>query len=204
MALRTKVTSGQGNGDFARCPVGNHPAVCVAVIGAGTHSESFQGAPPEDKEKVVLVWEVEADDEDGTAKRFHILKDFTLSGHEKSALRQLLAGWFPAKKWTDGDEIDLPGLASKPCLLTVDESKSGYPKVKSAAPLVKGMTPLKPSVTPLVWDIEEDDFAVLQKASWLPYIWGEPLHVYAGRASGQVERQLTEDGEPTGGDEIPF
>lgn len=180
MALKATKTSGSGGGDFERCPLGNHPAVCVAVIGAGTHTQSFPGKDSKDEVKVILVWEVEADDEDGNAKRFFILKDFNLYMSEKANLYKLISGWFPTKKIADGDEVDLTKLLKQPCLLTVVESKSGYPQIDAAKPLVKGMKPLPPSVTPLLYDIETGE--EYPAPAWVPYIWGRPMQDYLAEA----------------------
>lgn len=188
MALKTKVSSG-GGGDFERCPVGNHPAVCVAVLGAGTRTEQFQGDPAKDVSKLVLVWEAEADGEDGQSKRYFIPKEYTISLNEKAALRKLLEGWFPQRKLNEGEEVDLARLAGQPCLLTVVD-KNGYPRVDSARPLVKGMTPLAANVKTLVWDV--DGGTPPPKDAWLPYVWGKPMadylrecHELGGKGAGQ-------------------
>lgn len=180
MALRTTAKTGSA-GDFKRCPVGNHPAVCVAVIGAGTHTQQFPGKPARDEEKVIFVWEVEADDpESGQAARFHILKDYNLyftvtSKGNKSNLRQLVEGWFPSKTFAEGEDVDLTKLKGQPCLLAVVE-KDGYPRMDSAKPLVKGMKAIKPSVEPFAWDV--GDGTDYPSPEWVPYIWGKPMLDY--------------------------
>lgn len=195
MGLKAKATTG-GGGDFERCPVGNHPAVCAAVIGAGTHTQQFQGKPPKDEEKVIIVWEVEADDpQTKESKRYFILKDYNLYFNEKSNLRKLVEGWFPAKKFSDGEDVDLTKLAGKACLLTVAE-KDGYSRVDAAKPLVKGMAALKPSVPAFTWDV--GDGTPYPSPAWVPYIWGKPMADYireSHEVGGGKDRPLTEDGE---------
>ncbi len=176
MALKATKKSGNGGGDFERCPLGNHPAVCVAVIGAGTHTQQFQGKEPKDEAKLIFVWEVEADNEAGQAAKFFILKDFNLYFNEKSNLFKLVAGWFPNRKFADDEDVDFSKLLKQPCLLNVTESRNGYPMVDSAKPLIKGMAPLKPTVTPFVFDIETGE--EYGAPAWVPYIWGKPMHEY--------------------------
>jgi hypothetical protein len=176
MALKATKKSGSGGGDFVRCPVGNHPAVCVAVIGAGTHTQQFAGKEPKDEAKLIFVWEIEADGEDGKTGRFFILKDFNLYFNEKSNLFKLVSGWFPARKFVDDEDVDFARLIKQPCLLNVTESKNGYPVVDSAKPVIKGMTALKPSVTPFVYDVESGE--EYPAPAWVPYIWGKPMQDY--------------------------
>lgn len=67
-------------------PSGLQPAVCVDAIDIGE-----QDSPWGPKEKVIIVWELEATDSRG--ERFLLQKRYTKSLHKKSNLRQDLERW---------------------------------------------------------------------------------------------------------------
>ena len=52
-----KQTAASSGGDYENAPVGNHPAVLVAMIDIGTHEEDYQGAKKQTR-KIYLAWEL--------------------------------------------------------------------------------------------------------------------------------------------------
>src|SRR5215471_5842557 len=80
-------------------PAGTHHGVCCDVQNLGL----VQGAWGP-RNKVRLVWQIAQIDE-ATGKRFELARLYTLSLHERSALRQDLERW-RGRKFTD-QELDL-------------------------------------------------------------------------------------------------
>ena len=189
----------KGGGDFAPVPAGTHPAALAALVDIGTHEESFQGKS-KDVRKLVLVWEVEAEN-----ARQYVARDYTLSFGEKSNLRQLVEKW-RGKAFAEGEPFDLDALPGKPCLLSVSHkvaqgSGNTYARVDGASALVKGMAALKPTHPPLLWSVEDNDDALALAAEWLPYLRGRPLSEVVKDSAewkGKVPAGVPD------GDEMPF
>jgi hypothetical protein len=127
---------------FEPCPQGSQQAVCVDVIDRG-ELETPWGI----KHKVDIVWQSAELME--TAKPFLVTKRYTLSLHEKSALRHDLQGW-RGREFTDAElaGFDLESVLGVNCILTVIHKKGSkggtFANVNSIAPLMKGQTKLKP------------------------------------------------------------
>ena len=175
--------SGDGNGNFEIPEPGNHVAAFVGLIDLGSHEQSFEGNSTGYKRRVFLVWELLAENrKDG--KPFFLGREFTLSDHEKSALRQWFEKWRCAK-YKAGEKFD-PSLAlGNTCVLTVahksnrDGSRT-YALVENIGAVPKGLAaPRKPSITPLAWQIpyaaEERAKATPPANEWLPFSYGQPL-----------------------------
>src|SRR5579859_3411511 len=104
-------------GDFEIPPAGNHPAVLIAMIDLGTHTEDFQGKQTE-AHKVFLVWELTEEKCAGYNRNHVIGRDYTLSLHEKAGLRKMLEGW-RGRKYNTGEEINVSKVLGQPCFLNV-------------------------------------------------------------------------------------
>jgi hypothetical protein len=112
--------------------------------------------------KVRLRWELSDEIMEGDdAKPFSISKTYTLSLHEKAALRHDLEAW-RGKAFT-AEELkgfELKKLMGAPCQLTVvhETGKNGntYANVKAISPLAKGMTPPPEAQNGLVYYEVED------------------------------------------------
>lgn len=199
-----------GGGDFTPVAAGTYPAVLVALLDIGTYRETFQGQKPKDVRKLVLAWELEADD-----GRYFIGRDYTLSLADKAHLRALVEKW-RGKSLGDDEEFDLEKLVGKPCLLSVShkEAKTSgntYARVDGAAALMKGMTAIKPTHKPFAWSVE--DGSAFPDHEWIPYLRGEPLaevvkqcHERTGRKSEADDPNREEDPQAVGAsaNEIPF
>jgi hypothetical protein len=128
---------------FAAAPEGLHAAVCVDVVNLGIVQGAY-GA----KHKVRIVWQLDAmDDEHG--RRFDVARVYTLSLHERAALRKDLESW-RGKKFTEVelDGFDLEKLigASAQVQVTHDLGDDGtiYANVSTVVPPVKGAPKLVP------------------------------------------------------------
>ena len=91
--------------------------------------------------KVRIVWQIDADREDG--KPFRVSKRYTASLHEKATLRKDLESW-RGRPFTSQEleGFDLENLLSIPCLVNIiHEKKNGqtYANVASIMGLPKSM-----------------------------------------------------------------
>lgn len=125
-----------GGGNFTPLepvPQGNHVGILYQIIELGTVEEEYQGETKH-QYKVQLTWELSdilnefEDKETGepVSKPRVISKDYTLSAHEKSALRLMLESW-RGKKFSDDEaaEFDLTKLLGKPCMVNVSHTIKG-------------------------------------------------------------------------------
>ena len=151
-----------GGGGYTIAPAGQHRARCFAVIDLGTQKVEWQGQTKM-QHKVRLRWELSDEIMDGDdAKPFSISKTYTLSLHEKAALRHDLEAWrgkaFPAEELKG---FELKKLLGAPCQLTVvhepgKNNGSTYANVKAISPLAKGMTAPPEAQNALVYYEVED------------------------------------------------
>jgi len=123
MPLIVKEPEG-GSGDFEPrepVPAGVHAAICYSVYDLGTHSSEYAGQVRERRE-VLIMWELPdvRIDIDGKDLPKALSKRFTLSLHEKAALRHMLQGW-RNKQFTPQElaGFDLEKLLGVPCQLQV-------------------------------------------------------------------------------------
>lgn len=132
-------------GNFIPAPAGTHAAVCVDVVDMGLLEVNF-GGKKKTQHKIRLVWQIEEDMEDG--KPFIVQKRYTLSLHEKAALRKDLESW-RGRAFTSQEleGFDVEVLIGIPCLLNVIHAvKDGstYANVSAIMKLPKGMNAPQP------------------------------------------------------------
>ncbi len=135
-----------GGKEFTPAPGGVHAAVCCDVVDLGVLEVIYSGKTKK-QHKIRIVWQIEQNMEDG--KPFIVQKRYTLSLHEKAALRADLESW-RSKPFTE-DELhgfDVESVIGAPALLNVvPEMKDGkvYANIKSLMRLPKtGFTVLTP------------------------------------------------------------
>ena len=75
---------------FESAPPGTYGAVCTRVIDLGTQPVQWEGETKHQR-KVSIQWELDENMPDG--RPFVINRKFTVSMHEKAALRIFLKGW---------------------------------------------------------------------------------------------------------------
>lgn len=129
---------------YAQAPEGLHTAVCVDVVNLGIVAGAY-GA----KHKVRIIWQLDAIDEEH-GRRFDVARVYTLSLHERAALRKDLESW-RGKKFTDVEldgRFDLEKLlgVNAQVQVTHDLSDDGatYANVTTVVPPVKGAPRLVP------------------------------------------------------------
>jgi hypothetical protein len=77
-------------GSFTPAPEGQHRAVCCDVVDLGMVTSQWEGQT-RTAHKVRLVFQIDEPMDDG--RPFMVSQQFTLSLHEKAALRKFLEGW---------------------------------------------------------------------------------------------------------------
>lgn len=128
---------------YTPAPEGLHNACCVDVVDLGIVQGTY--GP---KHKVRLVWQLDLVDED-RGRRFDVARVYTLSLHERAALRKDLESW-RGRKFTDLelDGFDLERLISVPAQVQVthDLGDDGtlYANVSTVIPPAKGAPKLVP------------------------------------------------------------
>lgn len=152
------------NGGGQTVPAGTHVARCYQIIHIGTIPDTFQG---EDRlvDKVRLVFELPLETADfGKGEQpFSIGRDFTLSMHEKSALRAFVQSWLgEALSDSDAAKFNLGTMIGKEAMVSVMHRTANtgrtYADLKGASPLVKGMTCPPQVNASFVLDFENEDF----------------------------------------------
>lgn len=118
---------------------GTYLSRCIQVIDLGTQ---YSRAYDKESRKVMIRWELPSETTEETPGVVSAI--YTMSLHEKSALRKMLEGW-RSKKFSDTElkGFDLTKLVGLPCLITIvhDTGANGntYANVGTVAALPKGM-----------------------------------------------------------------
>ncbi len=126
---------------FAPAPAGTHAAVCCDVVDLGVVETTWQGQTKR-KHMVRVYWQLAEPRDDG--KPFLVTKRYTLSLHEKAALRHDLESW-RGRAFTDAEaeRFDVEALISVGCYLNVMHKKGTngdtFANVAAIMPLPKGM-----------------------------------------------------------------
>lgn len=209
MALKGKASSGKGDGgDFELLDADTYEARLAAVVDLGEHDTNF-GC----KRQVALFWElIGPERKDG--KPWVVFRRYTLSFNEKATLRKDLEAW-KRGTYSDGADIDLYKFLGQPWSVEITHSTSGektYANVGKvgAVPKAREKQVQLGTHKPFAFDCEEDDFSVVEDASWLPFVYGEKVAdlVALGvrNLKGTVADHRTPETVPPSGDEeeIPF
>lgn len=147
---------------YRPCPAGTWPARCVQLVDLGTQQSTFEGQTRTAR-KVLVGFEVcdpEARRDDGAP--FVVSKRFTLSLHEKSALRAFLQSW-RGKPFTPEElrGFDLTTLLGVPCLLgVVNVEKDGrtYANISSCMRVPKNMPAPAGELEPAHFDLSNPNW----------------------------------------------
>lgn len=130
-------------------PSGNYIARCYQMLQIGTVEEVVMGAV-KTLNKVRIGWELPTElkvfNTEKGEQPFVISKEFTLSMHEKSNLRKLLASW-RGKDFTEDEakSFDITKLLSVPCMLNVihkpakSDPTKVYEEISNVSPMPKGV-----------------------------------------------------------------
>lgn len=168
------IKANQNDGASLIAPSGTHVARCYQIVHIGTISDTYQG---EQKlvNKVRLNFELpdclHVFNESNGEQPFSIGRDFTVSMHEKSALRQFIQTWL-GKPLTDEEayNFDIASMIGQPCMVTVMHRQSAngktYANIQGISSLMKGLVCPEAINQPFVLDFHTPDFA--EKLNTLP------------------------------------
>lgn len=143
MAILAKTSSTQRE----LIAAGNYPARCYQMIHIGTVTEYINGEPKQ-LNKVRIGWELPTElrvfKEENGEQPLVISDEYTLSMHEKSNLRKMLASW-RGKDFSEEESksFDITKLLGKPCMINIIHSPSKkdpskiYEKIGSVSSLPK-------------------------------------------------------------------
>lgn len=130
-------------------PAGNYAARCYQMLHIGTVTEYIMGAP-KTLNKVRIGWELPTERRTFKAENgeqpFVISQEYTLSMHEKSNLRKMLASW-RGKDFTEkeAESFDITKLLGQPCMINIIHKPSKkdasivYEQISGITPMPKGM-----------------------------------------------------------------
>jgi len=127
---------------YTPCPSGTHATRCVDVVDLGIVETNY-GGKPKKQHKITIVWQTPEKRDDG--KYFLVNKRYTLSLHEKAALRKDLEAW-RGRPFTN-EELegwDVEAVIGVPAMLSViHNAQDGnvYANVNAIMRLPKGMEP---------------------------------------------------------------
>jgi hypothetical protein len=122
------------------CPGGSHIGVCIDVVDLGMVKSTYSGKT-KTQHKIRIIWSVGELRDDG--KPHQVSKRYTLSLHEKSALRKDLESW-RGQPFTDAqlEGWDVEGVIGVGAMLSVVENAQGgsiYANVAAIMLPPKGM-----------------------------------------------------------------
>ena len=140
-------TNKGGGNNIEPIPTGNYPARCYSMIHIGTVEENILGTI-KIINKVRITWELPTElkvfKEENGEQPIVISKEFTLSMHEKSTLRNYLKNW-RGKDFTEeeANAFDITKLIGVPCMLNITHKKSKdgqrtYAEIGSISTMPKG------------------------------------------------------------------
>ena len=120
------IVSESSTGSYTPCPSGSYLARCVRLIDLGTQTTDFQGEVKTAR-KMLMAFEIlDADTRRDDGEPHVLSKRYTLSLHEKSALRKDLASW-RGRDFTPEElrGFDLRSILGKDAFLSVIEAVKG-------------------------------------------------------------------------------
>lgn len=202
MGWVTKVSN--KGGDFEKPPVGNHPAVLVAIIDMGTQEQEYLNQT-KSLPRAYFIWELVDAKMSGTKDVNHVIAiDLTVSLNKKAKLRQ----WIESrvnKQMPEDFEYDITKELGQKCMLDVIANKKGYPVVNGmkSVPAKLSFSPAQRSpVFISLDDFREKGESILPE--WTPYCYGEPLadiinrcHEITGKG-GAKDEETVPYGNPNG------
>lgn len=168
------IAKDSGGGDYKRVPSGAFIGRCYSLIDLGTQRTEGQFGV-KDQHKIQIGWELFGEDDDGqplTIERdgvtmpMTIKKSYTVSLHEKAALRRDLASW-RGKDFTDEEAkaFDVTKLIGAYCMVNVTTSENNGKTYSNVGGLTKLPTALKdakpaPVHKDIIFNLDEPDMEI--------------------------------------------
>jgi hypothetical protein len=167
--------SKQSSAQFKPATPGLHPATCVAVIGAGTHWNQFEG---EDQDVILVVFELSEKQENGEPYLLLNKARFVFNGGVSGGMPSALDIMVEALLGEVPESLDLRTLIGRSCRVRVENKTStGKQRPYAAIPWngfqagYPGMPAPKPTRT-FTWFMTEGQPFPEQEAAWLPHVFG--------------------------------
>lgn len=196
-----------GGSDFKPVPQGTHLAICNMVIDLGKQRVGFNG---EEKvqHKVFIRWELpnermEWTDREGNKRNgpMSIGRSYTLSLHEKAALRGDLEAW-RGRAFTKDELVgfDVSKLLGVPCMVVVthkDANGKTYANVTGIGGVPKGMPKPDKAENPLILYDDENSKTYDDLPDWLKKKIDEQVR-------DQPRQAPKDDGFGELDDDVPF
>ena len=154
---------------FEVCPAGSYSAVCCDIVDLGLVEITYSGRVRK-QHKVRVIWQV--DEKNSGGNRFQVSKRYTLSLHEKAALRKDLESWrgvpFSEEQLSGWD---IEAVLNIPCMVSIVQNAANgnvYANVTAIMRLPKGMTALTvdPSYVRVQDRPTEDDAQTPHDGEW--------------------------------------
>ena len=165
------IAKDNGGGNFKRVPSGAFIGRCYSLIDLGTQRSEGQFGV-KDQHKIQIGWELFGEDDEGNPLTVEfegktmpmtIKKSYTVSLHEKAALRRDLAAW-RGKDFTDDEAkaLDVTKLIGAYCMVNVTTSENNGKTYSNVAGLTKLPTALKdakpaPVHNNIIFNLDEPD-----------------------------------------------
>lgn len=170
------IATDSGGGNFKRVPPGSYIGRCYSMIDLGTQLSTGEFAGKM-QHKIRLAWELFGEDEngepltidvDGKMMPLTISKSYTLSMHEKAALRIALTAW-RGKAFSDEEakSFDVSKLMGAYCMVNVTQSENNgktYTNVAGLSPIPGALKNAKPAPVHdnMVFDLDAPDMKVFE------------------------------------------
>lgn len=165
--MSTYASDSGGGKDFDPVPEGSHLAVCDLFVDLGQQETSYNGQSKV-QHKIYLRWQIPSlrlsYEKDGVQHEgpMTIGSKFTLSLHEKAALRKVLQSW-RGRAFTPDElkKFDVTTVLGAPCLITVTHTPRDnggvYANVGAVAKLPPGVPAPALEGETLIYDADNRD-----------------------------------------------
>lgn len=199
--------NGSGGGSFSILAEGTYTATCYMLVDLGLqHNERYGNS----SRKVLIGWEIadEYVEVDGKKEPRIFSTRYTASLNEKAILRRDLAAW-RGRDFTEAEleEFNLCNILDAPCLINIIHKEGGngktYANLASIMKLPKGMPAPVATLPKVVYDIDENDPADVEKLpEWIATTIRSSESYQARLMAGADYSQFSDLDEADG--ELPF
>lgn len=180
------------------------------MIHIGHVLEQYMGET-KTQNKVRIGWELPTETrvfkEEKGEQPFVFSKEFTLSMHEKSTLRKVLASW-RGKDFTEDEAkaFDITKLIGAPCMLNIihttnKEGTKTYEQIASITPMPKGFVCPDQINPTMIWDYSNPDWKLFES---LPDFIKDKIKVSEEYARLTLPQETHINSQETTADDVPF
>ena len=165
------IASAGSSGEYSLIPEGTYPAICYGLVDNG---EQYNEKYDKTARKITILWEADGVtiEVDGKELNRSVSKTYTMSLHEKSALRKDLRAW-RGREFTDEElaGFDLVNILGKACLIQivhVENNGKTFANIAAIMALPRGIKPGPQTNETLYFDAEDDPLEDIGKLPrWL-------------------------------------